>query len=58
MRTHNEFKDLSIMVDNSKIKVIFMHHLSCLGADKDYKNENISFYMTKCDENMTKSYQT
>ena len=32
-----------------------MHHLSCLSADKDYKNKNIHFYMVECDENMTKS---
>ena len=36
--------------------VTFMHHLSCLSADKDYKNENIHFYMVECDKNMTKSY--
>ena len=33
-----------------------MHHLSCLSFDKDFKNENIYFYMVECDENMTKSY--
>ena len=31
----------------------FMHHLSCLSADKDYENENIYFYMAEYDENMT-----
>ena len=33
-----------------------MHHLSRLGVDKDYKNENIYFYMAECGENITKSY--
>ena len=33
-----------------------MHHLLCLSVDKDYRNENIYFYMAECDENMTKSY--
>ena len=32
-----------------------MHNLSCLRAHKDYKNENIHFYVVECDENMTKS---
>ena len=32
-----------------------MHHLSCVSADKDYKNENIYFYIVECDKNMTKS---
>ena len=33
-----------------------MHHLSCLSVDKDYRNDNIYFYMVECDENMFKSY--
>ena len=32
-----------------------MHHLPCLGADQDYKNENIHLCMLECDENMSKS---
>ena len=35
-----------------------MHHLSCLSDDKDCNNENICFYMTEYDENMTKLYHT
>ena len=35
-----------------------MYHLSCLSADKDYNNENIYFYISECNENMTKSYHT
>ena len=33
-----------------------MHHLCFLSTNKDYKNENIHFYMVICEENMTKSY--
>ena len=33
-----------------------MHHLACLGVDKNYKNENIYFYMAECTKKMTKSY--
>ena len=44
--------------DNSKILVIFMHHLSCLSTDKDCNNENIFFYMTESSENMTQFYHT
>ena len=29
--------------------------LSCLSADKDYKNDNIHFYMVECDKNMIES---
>ena len=30
-----------------------MHHLSCLRARKNYKNENIHFYVLEFDKNMT-----
>ena len=33
-----------------------MHHLTYLNADEDCNNENICFYMAKCNDNMTKSY--
>ena len=35
-----------------------MHHLSCLDVDKDFNNKNISFYLAKCGEHMTKFYHT
>ena len=28
-------------------------HVSCLSVDKEYNNENIYFYVAKCNENMT-----
>ena len=44
-----------VCIDNYKMYVTFIHHLSCLNFDKDYKNDNIHFDMVECDENMTKS---
>ena len=45
-----------LIIDNSKIYVTFMHHLSCLTSNKDCNNDNIHSYIAKCGENMNKSY--
>ena len=44
-----EFESL----DNPKLQVTFMHHLSYLSDEEDYKNKNIQFHLVECDENMT-----